>query len=98
MSHRQIAACSVPGNVSRKQGCIVRSIDPSKQLHRRRLCRRDGRVDGVELERGGVPMTVRAGKGVVLASGGFEWNAQMMAEHFPGPVEWTGSPTTNTGD
>jgi 3-oxosteroid 1-dehydrogenase len=34
----------------------------------------------------------------VLASGGFEWNEQMMAEHFPGPVEWTGSPSTNTGD
>jgi 3-oxosteroid 1-dehydrogenase len=35
---------------------------------------------------------------VVLASAGFEWNAEMMAEHFPGPVEWTGSPATNAGD
>ena len=37
-------------------------------------------------------------KGVVLASGGFEWNADMMAKYLPGPVEWTASPSTNTGD
>jgi 3-oxosteroid 1-dehydrogenase len=35
---------------------------------------------------------------VILASGGFEWNKAMMAEHFPGPVEWTASPRGNTGD
>jgi 3-oxosteroid 1-dehydrogenase len=35
---------------------------------------------------------------VLLATGGFEWNAAMMAEYFPGQVELTASPDTNTGD
>ena len=35
---------------------------------------------------------------MILASGGFEWNMEMMAKYFPGPVEWTASPRTNTGD
>ena len=41
---------------------------------------------------------ILARKGVVLASGGFEWNPEMMAEYFPGDVEWSGSPATHTGD
>jgi 3-oxosteroid 1-dehydrogenase len=99
--YRMVTAKRVMGNalmVGLLRGCLERGCAVWTDAPARRLCRRDGRVDGVELERGGVPMTVRARKGVVLASGGFEWNAQMMAEHFPGPVEWTGSPTTNTGD
>ena len=35
---------------------------------------------------------------MILASGGFDWNKDMMAEHFPGPVELTASPRSNTGD
>ncbi len=58
----------------------------------------DGKVTGIELERQGQVITVNVGKGIVLASGGFEWNADMMAKYFPGPVEWTASPSTNTGD
>ncbi len=58
----------------------------------------DGKVTGIEVERQGQVITVNVGKGIVLASGGFEWNADMMAKYFPGPVEWTASPSTNTGD
>lgn len=76
-----------------QSGCAIWTDAPARSLKLR-----DGRVAGVALERGGEPMEVHARKGVVLASGGFEWNEQMMAEHFPGPVEWTGSPSTNTGD
>ena len=52
----------------------------------------------IEIEREGQTVTVNVTKGVVLASGGFEWNADMMAKYLPGPVEWTASPSTNTGD
>ena len=74
-------------------GCTLWDAAPA-----RALVRSGGRVEGVEVERGGATVLLRARKGVVLASGGFEWNAEMMSEHFPGPVEWTGSPATNTGD
>lgn len=74
-------------------GCAVWNGSPARSL-----IRAGGRIGGVEIERGASPVTLLARKGVVLASGGFEWNAELMAEHFPGPVEWTGSPATNTGD
>ena len=57
-----------------------------------------GRVAGLRLRRGGAAVTLRAGRGVVLASGGFEWNDELMAEYLPGPREWTASPASNTGD
>ena len=75
-------------------GCTLWNRSPARSL-----IRTGERVEGVEVERGaGPPVKLLARKGVVLASGGFEWNAELMAEHFPGPVEWTGSPATNTGD
>jgi len=80
------------------RGCLDNGCRIETQAPARRLIRRDGRVEGVEITRGGAPVEVYARKGVVLASGGFEWNPDMMAEHFPGPVEWIGSPSTNTGD
>lgn len=63
-----------------------------------RLVIEQGRVGGVELQCEGRTETVRARRGVVIATGGFEWNAAMMAVHHPGEVTWTGSPSTNTGD
>ena len=74
-------------------GCTLWPRSPAQSL-----IRSGEGVEGVELERGAGPVKLLARRGVVLASGGFEWNADMMAAHFPGPVEWTGSPATNTGD
>src|SRR5258708_30663788 len=39
-----------------------------------------------------------ASAGVVLACGGFEWNAEMLAEHFGGRLRGRGSPPFNTRD
>lgn len=79
-------------------GCLDKGIDIWLETPAKRLTREAGRITGLEVERNGQPATVRAAKGVILASGGFEWNPEMMARHFPGPVEWTASPSTNTGD
>jgi 3-oxosteroid 1-dehydrogenase len=56
------------------------------------------RVVGVIAEHEGRRLKARAAKGVVLATGGFEWDPEMRARHFPGPVDLIGSPRTNTGD
>jgi len=80
------------------KGCLDSGIDIWLNAAARRLIMDGTRVSGLQLEHNDVTKTVRAVKGVVLASGGFEWNAQMMAQHFPGRVEWTASPSTNTGD
>ncbi|MDA0675876.1 MAG: FAD-dependent oxidoreductase [Proteobacteria bacterium] len=80
------------------KGCLDHGVEIWSAAAAQRLIQANGRVTGLDLIRDGKTVTVTATKGVILASGGFEWNPEMMAEHFPGPVEWTGSPSTNTGD
>ena len=58
----------------------------------------EGRVVGVEVESGGRRVAVRAKRGVLIATGGFEWDAELRARHFPGEVGLIGSPRCNTGD
>ena len=58
----------------------------------------DGRIAGAEIEREGRRQTVSAMKGVVIATGGFEWDPEMRKTHFPGPLDRIGSPRSNEGD
>jgi 3-oxosteroid 1-dehydrogenase len=58
----------------------------------------DGRVKGVEVEQNGRRCKLNAINAVVIATGGFEWDAERLAEHFPGPVDFIASPRTNSGD
>jgi 3-oxosteroid 1-dehydrogenase len=55
-------------------------------------------VTGVILERHGTLAAGTARAGVLLASGGFEWDAERLARHFPGPTDRIASPRTNAGD
>jgi len=80
------------------KGCLNHGVEVWAESPASRLLIKDGRVTGIEVERAGKTVTIEVTKGVILASGGFDWNAEMMAEHFPGPVEWTASPRSNTGD
>jgi 3-oxosteroid 1-dehydrogenase len=57
-----------------------------------------GRVTGIRLQVRKNETDIEAQSGVVLATGGFEWNDEMRAAHFPGPVDYIGSPRGNTGD
>jgi 3-oxosteroid 1-dehydrogenase len=59
-----------------------------------------GRVTGVQARRDGRPTLVRAGRGVVLAAGGFEHNEQMRRRYQRQPIgtEWTTGAAGNTGD
>lgn len=57
-----------------------------------------GAIRGVVVESNGVSATYHARHGVILATGGFEWNAQMLAEHYPSDVDFLSSPSSNEGD
>ncbi|MGG5886624.1 FAD-dependent oxidoreductase [Falsiroseomonas sp. HC035] len=57
-----------------------------------------GAVIGAVVERNGLRTKLLARHGVVIATGGFEWDAALRARHFPGPVDYLGSPEGNTGD
>ena len=72
------------------QGCHLELDAPVRRLIRDG----DGRVTGVALDRG----TIAARRGVLLATGGFEWDEALRTENFPGPFDRIGSPRSNTGD
>ena len=57
-----------------------------------------GAVTGVEIGAEGTRRTLAARRGVVIASGGFEWDSARYDNHFPGPKDRIGTPRTNTGD
>lgn len=64
------------------------------------LITEDDRVVGVEILRDGKPDSIRATRGVLLASGGFEHNERMRKEYQQAPIgtEWTVGAAENTGD
>jgi 3-oxosteroid 1-dehydrogenase len=59
-----------------------------------------GRVTGVQVTRNGQPALIRAVRGVLIATGGFERNEQMRRRYQREPVgtEWTTGSAGNTGD
>lgn len=59
----------------------------------------NGRVTGAEIERDGAALRVRARGGVIVASGGFDHNADMRKEHQPLVTEdWSMGVAEDTGD
>lgn len=60
----------------------------------------NGAVTGVVVSRNGSPGLVRARRGVIVGSGGFEHNAAMRAQYQEQPVgtRWTVGAKENTGD
>jgi 3-oxosteroid 1-dehydrogenase len=59
----------------------------------------NGRVVGVKVFRDGVASEIRATRGVILGSGGFEKNLEMREKYQPQPtsVEWTTGAPSNAG-
>ncbi|HLK72608.1 MAG TPA: 3-oxosteroid 1-dehydrogenase [Streptosporangiaceae bacterium] len=61
---------------------------------------RDGRVAGVRVTRDGEPLIVRARRGVLITTGGFERNEEMRRRYQrePADPQWTTGAPGNTGD
>jgi 3-oxosteroid 1-dehydrogenase len=58
-------------------GCVQRGINILLDTRARQLLVRDGRVIGLRAERGGRDFFIRGRRGVLLATGGYEWNNEM---------------------
>jgi 3-oxosteroid 1-dehydrogenase len=60
----------------------------------------EGRVTGVRASRNGEPVLIRARRGVLIATGGFERNEPMRKQYQQEPIgtEWTTGSVGNTGD
>ena len=58
----------------------------------------EGAVTGVAGSNEGEPFKMRARRGVIIASGGFEWNAGLVKDLLRGPHDGAASPPDNEGD
>jgi len=60
----------------------------------------EGRVIGAEIEREGKTQRVKAGRGLILAAGGFEQNQAMRDQYLPKPTntQWSAGHKNSTGD
>jgi 3-oxosteroid 1-dehydrogenase len=82
-----------------RQGLVDAGVPLAYDTALDELLLEHGRVVGVRVTRGGQRHEVRARRGVVLGSGGFERNLQLREQHQPRPtsVEWTTGSEFNTG-
>ncbi len=80
------------------KACLDRGIEPMLGCGGYRLCVENGRVTGAIVERDGQQKTMTARQGVVLATGGFEWNEALKHAFLRGPLDAPASPPTNKGD
>jgi len=81
------------------RGCLDRGVEVFLGLRAVELTQTpDGTVTGAVVERAGRREVWAARRGVVIATGGFEWDRGLLARHFPGPVDYLGSPDGNAGD
>jgi 3-oxosteroid 1-dehydrogenase len=55
-------------------------------------------IGGVRISHEGKDFLVRAKRGVVLATGGFEWDSKLVEAYLRGPMRGAVSPPNNTGD
>ncbi|HXW35718.1 MAG TPA: FAD-dependent oxidoreductase [Acidimicrobiales bacterium] len=79
------------------EACLARGIEPVLGARGVELIMRDGKIRGIVLERDGRRIDSHA-RAVILASGGYEWNAELCSRFLPGPLTHPTSPPVNEGD
>ena len=82
-----------------RQGLVDAGVPVHYETELKDLLIEDGRVVGVRVAHHGSPATIRARRGVILGSGGFEKNLEMREKYQPQPtsVDWTTGSVNNTG-
>ncbi len=78
-------------------GCLERGVEPVTSTRATRLVMTGGRVTGVELE-GPDGTRSAAARSVVIATGGFEYDADLVRDFLRGPMRAPAGVPTNTGD
>ncbi len=81
------------------KGCLDREIPVHTETRARELILDEGdAVVGVRAERDGADFLVKARKAVIIASGGFEWNRELINAFLRGPMTAPTSTPENEGD
>jgi 3-oxosteroid 1-dehydrogenase len=79
------------------QACLTRGMAPSLSTRACELTMENGGIAGLVVESEDGRYEVRT-DAVVLATGGFEWNAELRARFLPGPLSHPHSPPVTEGD
>jgi succinate dehydrogenase/fumarate reductase flavoprotein subunit len=80
------------------KGLLDKGIEPQLGVAARELVVDNGRVVGLRAEKDGRELLIGAKRGVILASGGFEWNKDLCAQFLGGQLTHPNSPPGNDGD
>ena len=80
------------------KGLLDLGVVPTTGARAKELLAVDGVITGVRIELDGMGLRVRARGGVVLATGGFEWDPKLVEAYLRGPMHGPVSPPNNTGD
>lgn len=91
-----LRGCALVGGLL--EACLRLRVRLCARTRARELMLEKGRVVGVRAERGGALEEFSARQGVVLASGGFEWNRQLWDALMQIPWDGPASPPNNEGD
>ncbi len=91
-----LRGCALVGGLL--EACVRQGVRLSARTRARELMLDGGRVTGVRAERDGVLEEFPARQGVVLASGGFEWNRELWDALLQIPWDGPASPPNNEGD
>lgn len=76
------------------KACLDRGIEPELEVEVTRIWQDDGRVLGVILSNG---EQIAANQGVIVATGGFEWDLDLRQTFLRGPITAPASPPTAAG-
>jgi len=91
-----LRGCALVGGLL--EACLRNGVRLSAQTRARELMMSGGRVTGVRATRDGSLVEFGARQGVVLASGGFEWNRELWDALLQIPWDGPASPPNNEGD
>lgn len=80
------------------KACLARGMEPMLGVETRTLHYEDGQVKGVLAHIDGRDAVIYARNGVVLATGGFEWDSELRQCFLRGPADAPASPPTARGE
>jgi succinate dehydrogenase/fumarate reductase flavoprotein subunit len=80
------------------KGLLDAGVTPHTEARATELIADGGCITGARISQSGKDLSVRARSGVVLGTGGFEWDTKLVEAYLRGPMRGAVSPPNNTGD
>lgn len=95
-SHQCVAGTALIAGLLK--GLLDAGVTPHTNARAEGLIAENGEITGVRVALPDRTITVRARHGVILGTGGFEWNPALTQTFLRGPMHGAVSPPNNTGD